>query len=244
MTKKEDIPVVILCGGRGTRLKEETVVKPKPLVEIGNYPILWHIMKIYSFYGFNNFILCLGYKGEMIKEYFCDNKNKDEKWRIALADTGETALKGARLKRIEKYVKSDTFMVTYGDGLANINISNLLKFHLKHKRIGTLSGVRPPSRFGRIKVEGDKVLEFSEKPQLEESLINGGFFVFSRRLFDYLSDENSCDFEIGVLDKLAKEGELMVYKHLANWLCMDNIRDTEYLNKLWISGKAFWKVWR
>ena len=255
-------PVVILCGGLGTRLKEETEYRPKPMVNIGNKPILWHIMKIYSNYGFNDFILCLGYKGYIIKEYFSNydilnndftielgknsriinhNVHHEEGLKVTLVDTGEKALKGARLKRIEKYVKSNAFMMTYGDGLGNINIPNLIKFHESHGKIATLTGVMPPSRFGELIVDEDKIIAFSEKPQASGGLINGGFFVFKRKIFDYLADIDSCDLEIGVLNKLAEEGELMVYKHPSEWVCMDNVRDMEYLNELWASGKAFWK---
>ena len=259
----QGIKVVILCGGLGTRLKEETEYHPKPMVKIGNKPILWHIMKIYSSYGFKDFILCLGYKGEMIKESFYNydilnndftvefgqHKNiefhatHDEMdWRITLVDTGERAFKGARLKRIEKYVNSDIFMVTYGDGVANININDLVEFHKNHGKIATLTGVKPPSRFGTLLVNGNEVIEFNEKPQASGGLINGGFFVFNKRLFDYLSDDDLCDLEIGALDKLAKEGELMVYKHTGDWACMDTVRDLEYLNHLWSSDRAFWKI--
>ena len=260
----EKIKVVILCGGMGTRLREETEYKPKPLVEIGGKPILWHIMKNYSHYGFKDFVLCLGYKGEMIKEYFYNyeilnndftielgkhkvqihNSHDEFGWKITLIDTGEKALKGARLKKIEKYIDSDTFMVTYGDGVANINISDLLKFHNNHGKIATLTGVKPPSRFGALSIKGDKINKFIEKPQAIEGLINGGFFVFNKRIFDYLDDKNSCDLEIGTLDKLAQEGELMLYKHLDDWMCMDTLRDMQYLQKLWQSNKAFWKIWK
>jgi glucose-1-phosphate cytidylyltransferase len=256
----KNIKVVIFCGGLGTRMKEETEYRPKPMVEIGGKPILWHIMKTYSHYGFKDFILCLGYKGEMIKEYFYNyeilnndftielgkhkvqlhDSHAEFGWKITLIDTGENALKGARLKRIEKYIDSDTFMVTYGDGIANINISNLLKFHNNHGKIATLTGVKPPSRFGTLSIEGNSVKSFIEKPQAIEGLINGGFFVFNKTLFNYLTDDDSCDLEIGTLDKLAEEKELMVYKHLREWMCMDTVRDMDYLNKLWSSGKAFW----
>lgn len=253
--------VVILCGGLGTRLKEETEYRPKPMVKIGSKPILWHIMKIYSYYGFKDFILCLGYKGEMIKEYFYNyeilnndfslelgrhnnieihNTHDEKGWRITLVDTGEHALKGARLKKIEKYIDSNLFMVTYGDGVANVNINELVDFHMAHGRIATLTGVMPPSRFGTILMDGNKVTKFSEKPQATEGLVNGGFFVFNKKLFSYLSDNDACDLEIGVLDKLAEIGELMVYNHTGEWACMDTVRDMEYLNKLWSSGRAFW----
>lgn len=255
--------VVILCGGLGTRLKEETEVKPKPMVEIGNRPILWHVMKIYAHYGFKEFILCLGYKGEVIKEYFLNydilnsdftiklgqkkavniHNSLEDDWSVTLADTGTNALKGARLKRIEKYVKEDTFMVTYGDGVGNINIKKLLDFHKSHGKIATVTGVRPPSLFGELLVENNKAMLFSEKPQTSTGLISGGFFVFNRKLFDYLTDDDDCDFEKGPLEKIAAEGELMVYVHDGPWICMDTYRDVEYLNKLWHSNSAFWKVW-
>jgi glucose-1-phosphate cytidylyltransferase len=256
--------VVILCGGLGTRLKEETEVKPKPMVEIGNKPILWHVMKIYAHYGFKDFILCLGYKGEVIKEYFLNydilnsdftiklgpekavtihNASEERGWSITLAETGNSALKGARLKRIEKYIKEDTFMVTYGDGVGNIDIRKLLDFHNRHGKIATVTGVRPPSLFGELVVKDNRALIFSEKPQTSAGLISGGFFVFNRKLFDYLTDDDNCDFEKGPLEKIAAKGELMVYVHDGPWICMDTYRDVVYLNNEWASGKAPWKVW-
>lgn len=256
--------VVILCGGLGTRLKEETEYKPKPMVEIGHKPILWHIMKIYAHYGFKDFVLCLGYKGELIKEYFLNydflnsdftvklgekkaiivhDALKENDWSITLAETGNNALKGARLKRIEKYIKEDTFMVTYGDGVGNIDIRKLLDFHNGHGRIATVTGVRPPSLFGELRVKDNKALLFSEKPQTSAGLISGGFFVFNRKLFDYLTDDDNCDFERGPLEEVAAKGELMVYIHDGMWACMDTYRDVEYLNKLWQTNEAFWKVW-
>lgn len=257
--------VVILCGGKGTRLSEETAYKPKPMVEIGGKPILWHIMKIYSKYGYNKFILALGYKGEYIKKYFHDyritssdftlimhpdkkpeihNTHEDSKWEITFVDTGLETLKGGRIKRIEKYIKSDNFMLTYGDGVANIDINELFKFHKSHKKIGTLTAVRPPSRFGEIKIEGGKVKKFEEKPQLATGYINGGFFVFKKDFFDYVTSDVDCDFEFGPLQKLAKDGELYSYKHKGFWQCMDNVRERDYLNKLWDENKAKWKVWK
>jgi len=257
--------VVILCGGLGTRLKEETEFKPKPMVTIGNKPILWHIMQIYAHYGFKDFILCLGYKGEAIKEYFfnydilnndftvklgakktvtMNNKPDVSDWAITLADTGANALKGARLKKIEKYIKEDTFMVTYGDGVGNINIKKLLEFHKSHGKLATVTGVRPPSLFGELQVKNNKAVIFSEKPQTSTGLINGGFFVFNKKIFEYLTDDDKCDFEKGPLEKIASKGELMVYTHDGAWACMDTHRDVEYLNKLWQTNEAFWKVWR
>jgi len=260
----ELIKVVILCGGRGIRLKEETEICPKPLIEIGGKPILWHIMKIYSAYGFKDFILCLGYKGEMIKSYFYNyeilnndftvelgnykhieihSNHKEKGWRVTLADTGEMALKGARIKKIKKYVDGDLFMLTYGDGVANINLAELLAFHKSHGRIGTVTGVQPPSRFGEMIIKANQVVSFTEKPQVSEGLINGGFFVFNRKIFNYLSEDDNCDFEIGSLEQLAEEGELMLYKLKGEWACMDTYRDKIYLNELWKSGRAFWKIW-
>lgn len=256
--------VVILCGGLGTRLKEETEFKPKPMVNIGGKPILWHIMKIYAHYGFKDFVLCLGYKGEVIKEYFLNydilssdftikfgkgkivtthNTLAENDWSITLADTGENALKGARLKRIQKYIPDDVFMVTYGDGVADIDIRKLLDFHNRHGKTGTVTGVRPPSLFGELVVKDGRALLFSEKPQTSAGLINGGFFVFNRKVFDYLSDSNDCDFERVALEKIASDGELMVYTHQGSWACMDTYRDMEYLERSWQSGKPFWKVW-
>lgn len=256
--------VVIFCGGMGTRLKEETEYKPKPMVVIGSRPILWHIMKIYSFYGYNDFILCLGYKGEIIKEYFyhyeimtndfqvtLGNKNDikifynhdEADWSVTLANTGKNALKGARLKRIERYIDSEIFMATYGDGVADINIGSLIDFHKSHGKIATLTGVKPLSRFGELQVEGKVVREFAEKPQSAEGLINGGFFVFRKEIFNYLEDRENCDLEYGALEELAKRGELMVYRHGGFWACMDTIRDMEYLNRLYEGGKAAWKSW-
>lgn len=257
--------VVILCGGLGTRLREETEFRPKPMVEIGGKPILWHLMKIYAHYGFKEFILCLGYKGEMIKGYFYnyevvnndftielgDNKHieihsnhGEEGWRITLADTGDKVLKGARLKRIEKYIgDDDVFMLTYGDGVANIDINSLLAFHQNHGKLATVTGINPTSRFGELKIKGDQVEKFSEKPKNGSGLVSGGFFIFNKGIFDYLSVDDNCDLEIGPLEKIALEGQLRVYKHTRFWASMDTLRDTEYLNKLWSKGDPEWKVW-
>ena len=259
------IPVVILCGGLGTRLREETEFKPKPMVKIGNRPILWHIMKIYAQYGFTRFILCLGYKGEMIKEYFyhyevmnndvtialgsnsdfkVHNSHDENDWEITLCNTGDNAQKGARLKRIEKYVDADQLMVTYGDGVADIDIEKLLKFHKSHGRTATVTGVRPKFlRFGELDIRDDQVTRFAEKPKYTGNYVNGGFFVFSRAIFDYLEDRDDCDLEVGPLDQISQQGELMVYKHDGFWACMDTIRDAEYLNNLWDNSQAEWKIW-
>jgi glucose-1-phosphate cytidylyltransferase len=253
-----------LCGGYGTRLRGETEFRPKPMVNIGLRPILWHIMKTYAHYGHNEFILALGYKGDMIKNYFChyemmnndvtielgaENKicihqSHDESgWKITLADTGENALKGARLKRVEKYVTGDTFILTYGDGLANVDINALIAFHKSHGKLATVTGINPASRFGEMKIVGDKVVEFIEKPKDSKEYVNGGYFVFNRGIFDYLNDSNTCDLEYGPLEQVARAGQLMVFKHDDFWACMDTPRDMDYLNELWAAGKAAWKVW-
>lgn len=256
--------VVILCGGRGTRMEEETEVRPKPMVEIGGKPILWHIMKIYSNYGYNDFILCLGYKGKIIKEYFLNyqvmnsdftlklgtnelifyNKTGEKDWQITFVDTGENAQTGARVKRIEKYIDGDLFMLTYGDGVANININNLLKFHKRHGKIGTVTGVHPSSRFGELVIKEDQVIEFGEKPQIKGGFINGGFFVFRREFFRYLKDDDNCFMEKEPLEDLSRDGQLKVFLHEEFWQCMDTRRELDLLNKLWISGRPPWKVWK
>lgn len=256
--------VVIFCGGLGTRLREETEFKPKPMVDVGDRPILWHIMKIYASYGFNEFVLCLGYKGEIIKQYFynyeimtndftVEYKNKvslkvhhrgiESGWKVTLVDTGKDTLKGARLKRAEPYIDGDSFMLTYGDGVADVNLKKMLSIHKKHKGVGTICGVRPPSRFGEIKTKGQSVLSFTEKPQVSMGLINGGFSIFNKDIFKYLTPDKDCDLEGDVFQALAKQGKLMFYEHAGQWECMDNYRDVEHLNKLWDSGKAFWKNW-
>ena len=260
-----NIPVVILCGGLGTRLREETEFKPKPMVKVGGRPMLWHIMKIYAHYGFKRFILCLGYKGEMIKEYFyhyqmmqndvtitlgskngftVHNSSDETDWEITLCNTGANALKGARLKRIEKYIKTDLLMVTYGDGVANLDIGELLKFHQSHGKTATVTGVRPRFlRFAELNTQGNQAIRFSEKPEYTGNYVSGGFFVFNRILFDYLEDRDDCELESGTLDLITQQNELMVYKHDDFWACMDTIRDAEYLNELWNNNHAPWKAW-
>ena len=257
--------VVILCGGKGSRLSEETALRPKPMVEIGGRPILWHIMKIYSHYGYNRFILALGYQGEYIKKYFYDYRvmasdftltmdlhkspeihdvHEHIDWEITFVDTGLDTFKGGRIKRLEKYIKSDNFHLTYGDGVANIDIDRLYDFHLSHNSIGTVTAVRPPSRFGELIISGDKVVKFEEKPQLGAGIINGGFFVFKKKFMDYLTPDVNCDFEFGALQELSQDGELRVYSHGGFWQCMDNVRDRDYLNRLWDDNQAHWKVWK
>jgi glucose-1-phosphate cytidylyltransferase len=256
--------VVILCGGMGTRLREETEYRPKPMVEIANRPILWHIMKIYSHFGFKRFVLCLGYKGNQIKQYFLNyramNSNitvqlggteppiiheisQDERWSIALVDTGETAMTGARIKRAAPFITSENFMVTYGDGLADIDLLRLFSFHREHGRIGTVSGVRPYSRFGELVVMGSKVRGFAEKPQVDDGFVNGGFFVFRREFLDYLDADDPCVLEQQPMAKIVERGELMVYLHTGFWQCMDTYRDFTALNELWKKG-APWKLWK
>jgi len=264
MDKK--IKVVILCGGMGTRLREETEFRPKPMVEIGGLPILWHIMKIYSHYGYSDSVLCLGYKGDIIRQYFLnyDMMNRDftvtlgaghnrrikvhdacgeKKWKITLCDTGEAAMTGARVKRIQKHIDTDLFMLTYGDGVADINIDRLVSFHRSHGRIGTVTGVHPVSRFGELIVKNEKIVNFSEKPQIHEGLINGGFFVFDRRFFNYLEDRDECVLERAPLEKLSAKGQLMAYVHSGFWQCMDTYRDLQLLNQLWKSASPPWKIW-
>jgi len=256
--------VVILCGGLGTRLQEETEFRPKPMVNIGTHPILWHIMKIYSHFGHHEFVLSLGYKSEMVKEYFYHyelinnditlklshprqmqfHQSHDENnWVITMVNTGRNALKGARLKRVENFIDGNTFMMTYGDGVADIDIDKLLAFHRKHGKIATVTGVNTASQFGELKIRGNRVERFREKPVTASGLISGGFFVFNRKFFRYLTDDDNCDLEIGPLEKIAAAGQLMVYRHRGNWACMDTIRDVDYLNRLWNENKAFWKNW-
>ena len=257
------IKVVILCGGMGTRLREETEIKPKPMVEIGGMPIIWHIMKNYSKYKFNDFILCLGYKGDIIKEYFyhyeifsndftidleskkinIHPKHSRENWKITIVDTGLNSMTGSRIKRIEKYIKEDLFMVTYGDGVTDLDINKLLKYHINHGKTGTVTGVSPPSRFGELTIKKNQVISFQEKPKGMLDSINGGYFVFKKDFFNYLKDEDNCILEREPLEKLAKNNELNVYKHKGFWQCMDTYRDYKYLNELWESGKAPWKIW-
>jgi len=255
--------VIILCGGMGTRLREETEYKPKPLVEIGGKPILWHIMKSYARYGFKDFVLCLGYKGNLIKEYFLNyemlnsdftielaskkiqmhNSITEHDWKVTLANTGESAMTGARIKKVEKYLDGNLFMLTYGDGVANIDISKLIDFHISHGKIGTVTGVNPISRFGELSVHGNNVMRFNEKPQIDEGFINGGFFVFNREFLNYLSDNDGCVLEKEPLDNLAKDGELMMYRHTGFWHCMDTYRDFLHMNDLWKSSNPPWKIW-
>lgn len=253
---------VILAGGLGTRISEETTSKPKPMVEIGNHPILWHIMKIYSSYGINDFIICCGYKGYMIKEYFSNYSihNSDitvnflsntievhekfsEDWKVTLVDTGLPTMTGGRLKRITNYLDDgEDFCFTYGDGLSDVNISNLVEFHKKHQKLATITIVQPPGRFGNLKLDGEKVIEFSEKPQNEAPLINGGFFVLNKDVIKYI-DSDETIWESDVLPILADNSELIAFKHEKFWQPMDTKREKDILNEMWTSGKAPWKNW-
>ena len=237
--KKSKLKAVILAGGYGTRISEESYLKPKPMIEIGGKPILWHILKIYSNYDINEFIICCGYKANKIKEYF--DRSDSESWNVQLVDTGLDTMTGGRLKRIQDYV-DDTFCVTYGDGLSNIDINNLISFHREKKSLATLTAIHPPERFGVLNLSGDYVTEFHEKHSGESSWINGGFFVFEPEIFDYLRDDSTV-LEKTPLETLAKEKKLSAFKHNGFWHPMDTLRDKKHLENLWSSKKAPWKTW-
>ncbi len=252
---------VILAGGLGTRLSEETSIRPKPMVEIGGKPILWHIMKIYSAHGINDFIVCCGHKGYFIKEYFANyflhmsdvtfdmsnnkmevHQNSSEPWRVTLVDTGEATMTGGRLNRVRNYIGTEDFCFTYGDGVGDVDISASIAFHRKQKRLATLTGVQPPGRFGALNVQGERVISFEEKPHGDGAWINGGFFVLSPKVID-LIDDDSTIWERGPMEELARDDELSVYLHSGFWQPMDTLRDKHHLEELWQSGKAPWKVW-
>ena len=253
--------VVILAGGLGTRLAEETEIKPKPMVEIGGRPILWHLMKHYAHYGFQEFLVALGYKGEVIKRYFLDyyslngsmtidlaggqvevHQRECEDWIVRLMETGHDTYTGGRVKRLEAWLKDETFMVTYGDGVSDIDLRALLQFHKSHGRIATVTAVRPPARFGGLIFDGDLVVNFTEKPQIGEGWINGGFLVFEPGIFDYLDGDGSS-LEADALERLAADQQLAAYKHGRFWQCMDTLRDKRQLESWWQEGRAPWKVW-
>ena len=253
--------VIILAGGFGTRLSEETEVKPKPMVEIGGRPILWHIMKIYAHHGFKEFFIALGYKGEIIKHFFLDYYNlsasmtvnlangsvqvherEREDWMVHLVDTGLNTFTGGRVKRLEHWLKHDTFMVTYGDGVSDIDLKALLKFHRSHGKLATVTAVRPPARFGGLIFKGNLISQFTEKPQIGEGWINVGFMVFEPGVFKYLDDDQTS-LEAHCLEKLAADGQLAAYRHDRFWQCMDTLRDLRMLEGLWQRGKPQWKVW-
>ncbi|KMT22631.1 glucose-1-phosphate cytidylyltransferase [Clostridium cylindrosporum] len=256
--------VVILAGGYGTRISEESHLKPKPMIEIGERPILWHIMKLYSHYNFNDFVICLGYKGYVIKEYFAQYflhgsdvtfdlaKNKMaihsseevEPWKVTLANTGIDTLTGGRIKRIKKYIGDETFMLTYGDGVSNVNIEELLAFHKSHGKLATVTAVQPSGRYGVLGLNDDaSVLEFIEKPKTLDAWINGGFFVLEPEVFDYIEGDSTA-FEGEPLSNLAKDNQIVAYKHPGFWKCMDTQRDKYVLENMWNSGQVPWKVWK
>ena len=257
----KSIPVVILCGGMGTRLAEQTEVRPKPLVEVGCRPILWHIMKHYSRYGFNEFILALGYKGEQIKRYFLDfnslnqdfsvslhdgtvrsiNQNHCEPWQVHLIDTGQATLTGNRLQHLGSLINQETFLMTYGDGVSNVDLDALLKFHRKNRGLVTLTAVRPPARFGALEFAGNQIRHFKEKSTLHEGWINGGYFVIQKAALSYI--QGDVMWEHAPMEKLAETGELYAYKHEGFWQCMDTARDLKYLEDVWQTGQAPWKTW-
>ena len=255
--------VVILAGGFGTRISEESHLKPKPMIEIGGRPILWHILKIYSHYGFNDFVICLGYKAYCIKEYFAHyflhesdvtfdfrmsnqqyiHNHHAEPWKVTLVDTGIEVMTGGRVKRVQQYIGNEPFMLTYGDGVGNVDIRNLVEYHNLHGKLATVTSVQPLGRFGALEItEGNRVQGFQEKPQGDGGWVNGGFFVLEPKVFDYIENDTII-FEHTPMENLAKNNQLMTYKHNGFWQPMDTIRDKEHLEKLWQTGKAPWKVW-
>ncbi|MEW6031778.1 MAG: glucose-1-phosphate cytidylyltransferase [Bacillota bacterium] len=254
--------VVILAGGLGTRLSEETAVRPKPMVEVGGRPLLWHIMKLYAHHGHTSFVLCLGYRAEVVKRHFLERYHltrdltltltdgrvrihsggEGEDWTVTLLDTGAETQTGGRLLRARPFTGGGTFLLTYGDGVSDVDIATLVAFHRTHGRLATLTAVRPPSRYGELELDGDRVSCFTEKPAAAGGWINGGFFVLEPEVFDYLSGDDTV-FETGPLARLALDGQLMAYRHHGFWQCMDTLRDVNTLNQLWASGRPPWKVW-
>lgn len=254
---------VILAGGRGSRLAEETEIRPKPMVEIGQHPILWHIMRHYSHFGFHEFVLALGYRGDVIRRYFVDyvalaqtmtvdvatgsvsrtDERTAEPWQVQLVETGEQTNTGGRLRRLKGWLNGERFMLTYGDGVSTVDLHALIEFHCQHGKLATVTAVRPPARFGALELEGDRVLTFAEKSQASEGWISGGFFVFEPGVFDYLdSDDDSL--ESDALERLAELGELRAFKHAGFWQCMDTMRDVRFLEQLWREDRAPWKLWK
>lgn len=258
-----DMKAVVLAGGLGTRMQELTRLIPKPMVEVGPYPILWHVMKIYSHFGVNQFAVALGYRGEVIKEYFANYRQRihslrvdlgtgavdvvtegDETWLIDLVETGFSTQTGGRVARLKKEIGNNPFFLTYGDGVADVDIDELLAFHKAHGKIGTVTAVRPPSKFGALDIDGDGIVgRFSEKPIAGDTWINGGFFVLEPEIFDYVSSDEDCIFERGPLEALAADGQLAAYKHGGYWQCMDTAKDVEQVNDIWNRGEAPWKLW-
>lgn len=253
--------VAILAGGLGTRLSEETTIKPKPMVEVGGKPILWHIMNIYAAYGFKEFVIALGFKGELIKDYFLNyhlrarsltvqlktgeatiHEGDHEDWTVHLLDTGTETNTGGRVKRITEFIGSETFMLTYGDGVCNVNIPHLIDFHKQQNKLVTMTAVRPPARFGQMVIEEHRVIQFKEKPQIGEGWINGGFFVLEPAITKYIHGDHTA-WEFESLESIAADGQLAAYQHDDFWQCMDTLRDVHLLEKLWQEGKAPWKLW-
>lgn len=258
------IPVVILCGGKGTRFREQTEARPKPMIEIAGRPILWHIMSFYAGHGYKDFVLCLGYMGDVIKRYFLDfaalssdftvdlsapnqiefHQKGTRDWRVTCVDTGADAMTGARLARVAPYLKGDTFMLTYGDGLCDVNVPELVAFHKQHGKIATVTGVRPPGRFGELVTTGSQVKAFAEKPEEgEHGVINGGFFVFDKKMLKYVTADDACTLEREPLEHCARDGQLMVHHHRGFWQCMDTYRDLVKLEEVWATGRAPWRNW-
>ena len=257
-----DMKAVILAGGLGTRISEETHLKPKPLIEIGGMPLLWHIMKIYSAHGINDFVICCGYKGYMIKEYFANyflhmsdvtfdiknntmdvHKKSAEPWKVTLVDTGLETMTGGRLKKIKKYLDNDSFAFTYGDGISNVDISKLIDFHKSKKTLATLTAVQPPGRFGLLNLQDNGTVDFKEKPLGDGGWINGGFFILEPEVLDYIKNDKTS-WEKEPLENIVKTNQLSVFKHTGFWHAVDTLRDKNYLDKLWTSGKADWKIWK
>jgi glucose-1-phosphate cytidylyltransferase len=252
---------VILAGGMGTRISEETSIRPKPMIEIGGRPMLWHIMKVYSAHGINEFVVCCGYKGYVIKEYFANyflhmsdvtfdmqnnkmevHQRNAEPWRVTLVDTGEETMTGGRIKRIANYVTGEDFCCTYGDGIGDINITALINFHKQHGKLATLTATQPPGRFGALNLSGNNIVSFQEKPQGDGSWVNGGFFVLSPEVLDYIKDDHTV-WEREPMEQLAGDGQMAAYFHSGFWQPMDTLRDKNHLETLWASGKAPWKIW-
>jgi glucose-1-phosphate cytidylyltransferase len=253
---------IILAGGLGTRISEESLIKPKPMIEIGGKPILWHVMKIYSFYGVNEFIICLGYKGYLIKEYFANyflhnadvtfniannqmqvHHHSADNWRVTLIDTGEKTMTGGRLKRIQPYLENEDFYFTYGDGVSDVNLHQLRQFHQQQKTLATVTAVQPPGRFGSLDMQDNKITSFKEKPQGDGTWINGGFFILSPKVIEYIDNDETI-WERAPLEKLAQEGQLSAFVHRGFWQPMDTLRDKTYLEELWNTGQAPWRVWQ
>jgi len=252
---------VILAGGLGTRISEETTVRPKPMIEIGGRPVLWHIMKIYSAHGINEFVVCCGYKGYVIKEYFANyflhmsdvtfdmqhnkmevHQRNAEPWRVTLVDTGEETMTGGRIKRVAEYLQGEDFCCTYGDGIGDVNITALVEFHKQHGKLATLTAMQPPGRFGALNLDGGSVTGFQEKPQGDGNWVNGGFFVLSSKVLDYIQDDHTV-WEREPMERLAKDGQMAAHFHSGFWQPMDTLRDKTHLETLWASGQAPWKIW-